>query len=74
MATPRHKSAGSTEMKPPRQFLAIVYQQNPAINEVAQLEQVNVVSGTHEQCWLKAKTYTRHPVLEMKELDHVAKH
>jgi len=74
MATPRHESAGVAKVKPPRQFLAIVYQQNPAINEVAQIEQVNVVSGTHEQCWLKAKALVKHPVLQLKELDHVAKH
>ena len=61
-------------MKPPRQFLAIVYQQNPAINEVAQLEQVNVVSGTYEQCWLKAKAYTRHPVIKFSEVTQNVQH
>jgi len=74
MATPRHKSAGAAKVKPPKQFEAKVYRQDPAINEVAQLVAIGYAFGTHEQCWLKAKTYTRHPILEMKEISHAAKH
>ena len=50
-------------MKPPKQFEAKVYRQDPAINEVAQFVAIGYAFGTHEQCWLKAKAKTRHPVL-----------
>ena len=74
MATPRHKSAEATQVKPPKQFEAKVFRQEPAINEVAQLSAVGFVFGTHEECWTQAKALVKHPVLELKELDHVAKH
>ena len=74
MATPRHKSAGVAKVKPPKQFEANVFRQEPAINEVAQLFAVGFVFGSHEECWKQAKALVKHPVLEFKELDHVAKH
>ena len=74
MATPRHKSAEAAKVKPPKQFEANVFRQEPAINEVAQLSVVGFVFGTHEECWTQAKALVKHPVLELKELDHVAKH
>jgi hypothetical protein len=74
MATPRHESAGVAKVKPPKQFEANVFRQEPAINEVAQLFAVGFVFGTHEECWKQAKALVKHPVLQLKELDHVAKH
>jgi hypothetical protein len=74
MATPRHKSAGVAKVKPPKQFEAHVFRQEPAINEVAQLSAAGFVFGTHEECWKQAKEMTKHPVIQFKELDHVAKH
>jgi hypothetical protein len=71
MATPRHKSAGVVEVKPPKQFEARVFKQEPAINEVAQLSAVGHVFGSHEECWTQAKALVKHPVLQLKELDHV---
>ena len=61
-------------MKPPKQYEANVFRQEPAINEVAQLFAVGFVFGTHEECWTQAKALVKHPVLQLKELDHVAKH
>ena len=61
-------------MKPPKQFEAHVFRQEPAINEVAQLFAVGFVFGSHDDCWKQAKALVKHPVLQLKELDHVAKH
>ena len=74
MATPRHKSAEAEKVKPPKQFEANVFRQEPAINEVAQLFAVGLVFGSHDDCWKQAKALVKHPVLQLKELDHVAKH
>jgi hypothetical protein len=74
MATPRHKSAEAAKVKPPKQFEGKVYRQDPAINEVAQFTHLGYAFGTHDECWHQAKTMTRHPILEMKEISHVAKH
>ena len=74
MATPRHKSAEATQVKQPKQFEAKVFRQDPAINEVAQLFAVGHCFGTHDECWEQAKALVKHPVLQLKELDHVAKH
>lgn len=72
MATPRHKSAEATQVKPPKQFEAKVFKQEPAINEVAQLFAVGHVFGSHDDCWKQAKALgVKHPVLQLKELDHV---
>ena len=70
-ATPRHKSAGASEVKPPKQFEARVFKQEPAINEVAQLTAVGFVFGTHESVWEQAKALVKHPVLQLKEIQHV---
>lgn len=51
-------------MKPPKQFEAKVFRQEPAINEVAQLIFVGSVFGDHDTCWSQAKKLTKHPVLE----------
>ncbi len=61
-------------MKPPKQFEANVFRQEPAINEVVQLHQVGYAFGSHAECWQQAKALVKHPVLQLKELDHVAKH
>lgn len=61
-------------MKPPKQFEAKVFRQEPAINEVAQFTHLGYAFGTHDECWQQAKTMTRHPILEMKEISHAAKH
>ena len=70
MATPRHKSAEATQVKPPKQFEAKVFRQEPAINEVAQLFAVGFVFGTHEECWKQAKALVKHPVLQLKEITY----
>ena len=57
-------------MKPPKQFEANVFRQEPAINEVAQLSVVGFVFGTHEECWTQAKALVKHPVLELKEITY----
>lgn len=61
-------------MKPPKQYEANVFRQEPAINEVAQFVFVGLVFGDHGACWKQAKALVKHPVLQLKELDHVAKH
>ena len=71
MATPRHESAGVVEVKPPKQFIAIVEQQHPAENECAILRVVGSVAGTHEECWSQAKRITPFPILTFKEVNHV---
>ena len=70
MATPRHKSAEATQVKPPKQFEANVFRQEPAINEVAQLFAVGFVFGSHEECWKQAKALVKHPVLQLKEITY----
>lgn len=70
MATPRHKSAGVAKVKPPKQFEANVFRQEPAINEVAQLFAVGFVFGSHEECWKQAKALVKHPVLQLKEITY----
>ena len=57
-------------MKPPKQFEAKVYRQDPAINEVAQLFAVGFVFGSHEECWKQAKALVKHPVLQLKEITY----
>ena len=70
MATPRHKSAEAAKVKPPKQFEANVFRQEPAINEVAQLFAVGFVFGTHDDCWKQAKALVKHPVLQLKEITY----
>ena len=70
MATPRHKSAEAAKVKPPKQFEANVFRQEPAINEVAQLLAVGFVFGSHEECWKQAKALVKHPVLQLKEITY----
>ena len=55
----------------PKQFTAVVEQQLPATNEVANLKVVGSVSGTQAECWQQAKRITPHPILTFKELNHV---
>ena len=53
-------------MKPPKQYEANVFRQEPAINEVAQLFVVGLVFGSHDDCWKQAKALVKHPVLQLK--------
>ena len=71
MATPRHESAGVVEVKPPKQFIAIVEKQYPAQSECADLRVVGSVAGTREQCWQQAKRITPFAILTFKEQNNV---
>ena len=71
MATPRHESAGVVEVKPPKQFIAIVEKQYPAQSECADLRVVGHAYGTHDECWQQAKRITPFPILTFKEVNHV---
>lgn len=44
-------------------FDAVVEQQEPAINDRAQFIVVGQVSGTHSECWEKAKAMVPHPAI-----------
>lgn len=44
-------------------FNAVVEQQLPAMNEQAQFIVVGQVSGTHSECWEKAKAMVHHPAI-----------
>ena len=57
-------------MKPPKQFEAKVYRQDPATNEVAQLVAIGEAFGSHEECWKQAKALVKHPVLQLKEITY----
>ncbi len=57
-------------MKPQQQYEAVVEQQHPATNEVANLRVVGRVFGTYDECWSQAKAITSHPVIQFKELHH----
>ncbi len=57
-------------MKPVKQFEAVVEEQHPARNEVAQLTVVGKTFGTYEEVWNASKKMTRFPVITMKEVHH----
>lgn len=57
-------------MKPVGQFEAVVEEQHPARNEVAQLTVVGRCFGSHEEVWQAAKKMTRFPVITFKEVHH----
>ena len=71
MATPRHESAGVAKVKPPKQFEAHVFRQEPAIAEEAQFVYLGQVAGDHAECWQQAKSMTLHPVLQFTEVQNV---
>ena len=60
-------------MKQQQQFEAVVEQQHPASNEVANLRVVGRVFGSHQDCWEQAKRITIHPILTFKEIHHGTK-
>ena len=57
-------------MKPVKQFEAVVDEQHPARNEVAQLTVVGRVFGTYDECWKQGKRIVMHPILTLKEIHH----
>ena len=62
----------SIEVKPAKQFQAVVEKQYPAQNECAILRVVGHVAGTHDECWQQAKRITTFPILTFKELQNVS--
>jgi hypothetical protein len=57
-------------MKPVPQYEAVVEQQHPATDGVANLIVVGQTFGTYEEVWNAAKKMTRFPVITMKEVHH----